>query len=137
MVENIKEVDDTLILAINVGDLSTKKQATIPNYGDVWYDNSAMTNVFSLAAMEDKHQVTYDSAIKSAFIVHTPSGQVKFKRGPENLYYRRPKSHVVHQDVQCIETFKENESFYTLQQIKCAQQACKLLHTLGCQPLLI
>ena len=55
LVKNIKEVNNTLILATNAGDLSTKKQASVPDYGEVWFDDSAMTNVFSLAAMEDKH----------------------------------------------------------------------------------
>ena len=99
MVENIKEVDDILILATNAGDLLTKKQASVADYGDVWFDSSAMTNIFSFATMEDKHQVTYDSAVKSVFIVHTPNGQVKLKRGPENLYYKKPQSHTTQQDV--------------------------------------
>jgi hypothetical protein len=84
LVENIQESGETLLLATNAGDLMTKMKATVPEYGEVWFDQNAMTNVFSLASMEDKFRVTYDSSTESAFIVHTPRGPVRFTRGPVN-----------------------------------------------------
>ena len=85
LVDNITSGDDTLILATNAGDLETRKKAIVPGYGSVWFDGDAITNVFSLASMEQQHRVTYDSAIESAFVVHTPRGEIRFKKGPENL----------------------------------------------------
>jgi hypothetical protein len=48
LVEDITDVDETLILAMNAGDLSTRISATVPEYGKVWFSKKAMTNVFSL-----------------------------------------------------------------------------------------
>jgi hypothetical protein len=91
-----------------------------------------MTNVFSLASMEDKYHVTYDSTQESAFIIHTPRGPVQFTRGPENLYYHKPKYQTTKSSTSMVKTIKENESLYTPRQVNHAWQACKLLHALGC-----
>jgi hypothetical protein len=44
----------------------------------------------SLANMEKKYQVTFDSKRESAFTVHTEKQGLKFTKGPENLYYNKP-----------------------------------------------
>jgi hypothetical protein len=80
-----------LNLATNAGNLTTNKKAILPGYGKVWYADTAMTNVFSLANMERKYRITYDSMKESAFTVHTDKGPLKFTKGPENLYYFKPK----------------------------------------------
>ena len=36
-------------------------KATVPNFGEVWFDEQAITNIFSFAEMEDKFPITYDS----------------------------------------------------------------------------
>ena len=61
MVNNITQTKETLELATNGGDLRTNKRANVPGYGEVWYDEKAITNIFSFAEMEDKHRITYDS----------------------------------------------------------------------------
>ncbi len=129
LVTNINNASETLVLATNAGDLTTNQQATVPAYGKVWYDEEAMTNVFSLAEMMDRHQVTFNSAKENAFIVHTEKGPVKFPRGPENLYYYKPKYRT---GTNLVETVDENKSFYTARQHERAKQARTLLHTLGC-----
>jgi hypothetical protein len=40
--------------------LPTKK-AMVSCYGEVWYNPNAVTNIFSLANMEKKHCITYNS----------------------------------------------------------------------------
>jgi hypothetical protein len=97
LVQDITKNKESLLLATNAGDMTTNTKAMVPAYGTVWFDKNAMTNVFSLASMEDKHRVTYDSAEESAFKVHTKNGIVKFKRGPEGLYYYKPKVQNRHQ----------------------------------------
>ena len=91
-----------------------------------------MTNVFSLADMEDKYRVTYDSAKESAFIVHAKNGPVRFTCSPENLYYYKPKYQGTTTGMTLVETLSENMKFYTPHQVECARQARKLLHVLGC-----
>ena len=39
--------------------------------------------------MGDKHHITYNNAVEDAFIVHTPNGNVKFKRD-RRLYMFTP-----------------------------------------------
>jgi hypothetical protein len=53
-------------------------KANVPGWGEVWFDPTAMTNIFSYAQMVDRHPVTYDSTKEDAFIVHLPHKQVKF-----------------------------------------------------------
>jgi hypothetical protein len=50
LVDNIHESSETLLLATNAGDLMTKIKATVPEYGELWFNQNAMTNVFSLAS---------------------------------------------------------------------------------------
>jgi hypothetical protein len=60
-------------------------------------------------------------------------GDLKFTKGPENLYYYKPK-HIKNNNQQAImvQTAEENEAFYTNKEIERAQKARMLLHTLGC-----
>jgi hypothetical protein len=49
-------------------------KAHVKNYGDVWYDANAITNILSLKNVPNKFHVTYDSNGEGAFIVHKPNG---------------------------------------------------------------
>lgn len=89
-VSNIRKSTATLHLRTNGGVATTNLMADVPGHGTMWYNPAAMTNVFSLAIMESKHRVTYNSSVESAMIVHAPSRPIKFRKGPENLYYYRP-----------------------------------------------
>ena len=91
LVTDIRHCQETLLLATNAGELTTNLKASVPNYGTVWFDANAMTNVFSLASMQDKFKVTFNSDVESAFVVHTPKGEVWFTRGKQNLYYYKPE----------------------------------------------
>ena len=55
LVQDIEQVNNTLHLAPNVGTMKTTKKATVPTYGEVWYDKNAFTNVLSLASNMIKH----------------------------------------------------------------------------------
>ena len=80
-----------MILQTNAGERSTNLKATVPGYGEVWFDSRGMANIFSLSKMEERgYRITYDSDQESAFIVHT-SPPVKFRRSAEGLFYHQPK----------------------------------------------
>ena len=70
MVNNITQTKETLELATNGGDLRTNKRANVPGYGEVWYDEKAITNIFSFEEMDDKHRITYDSLKEKSLVVH-------------------------------------------------------------------
>jgi hypothetical protein len=90
LVENIHTVNETLMLSTNGGELHTNKRAMVPGYGEVWFDNKAITNNFSFALMEDKYKITYDTSKEKAFIVHLSNKQVRFTLGENGLYYNKP-----------------------------------------------
>jgi predicted enzyme related to lactoylglutathione lyase len=57
-VKDIHETAEMLKLVTNGGKLFTNLKATVPGFGLVWYAPKSMTNIFSLAEMEEKHRVT-------------------------------------------------------------------------------
>ena len=118
-----------MILQTNAGDAKTNLKAQVPNYGEVWFDSNGMANIFSFAKMEDRYRITYDSAVESAFNVHTDDGIVKFRRSAEGLYYHTPTYET---GTTLVQTVDENKSFYTDRQFAHAKRARELLHTLGC-----
>jgi hypothetical protein len=69
MVTNIRESKTTLEVATNAGTRKTKKIANVPGYGTVWYDKTAIANIFGLSELYKKHRVTYDSEKEDAFLV--------------------------------------------------------------------
>jgi hypothetical protein len=75
MVTNIRESKTTLELATNAGTRTTKQIAGVPGYGTVWYDKTAIANIFGLSKLKKKHRVTYNSEKEDAFILHSPHEQ--------------------------------------------------------------
>jgi hypothetical protein len=91
LVTNICTTTETLEVSTNGGKLFTNQKATVPNYGKVWYNPNAVTNIFSLSEMEKKHRFTYYSTKQKALTVHLPNKEVKFIKSSNGLYYHKPK----------------------------------------------
>ena len=73
LVSCIWDVDQTMTMSGNSGTLTTNSKAYIKNYGEVWFDKWAITNVLSLKSVCDKFKVTYDGDSKnSIFTIHKP-----------------------------------------------------------------
>jgi hypothetical protein len=87
LVTDIHTTTETLELFTNGGSLTTNQRATVPNYGEVWYDPNAITNIFSLSKMEKKYRITYDLSKEKSFIVHLPNKQIKFTKIFNGLFY--------------------------------------------------
>jgi hypothetical protein len=58
MVTNIRESKTTLELATNAGTKTTKQVADVPGFGMVWYDDTAIANIFGLSDLKKKHRIT-------------------------------------------------------------------------------
>jgi hypothetical protein len=86
MVTNIRESKTTLELATNTGTKTTKQVADIPGFGRVWYDRTAIANIFGLSDLKKKHRITFDLEKEDAFIVHTDNRNIKFQCNPKGLY---------------------------------------------------
>ena len=54
----------------NGGEVVTDQKATVPGFGEVWYDTQSIANIFSFAELKDKHCITYDSSKEDAFNIH-------------------------------------------------------------------
>ena len=70
----IWESNNSMTVKVNGGDLKTHKKAYVINYGEVWFDERAITNIMSLKNIKEKFRVTYDSGRDGTFIVHKPNG---------------------------------------------------------------
>jgi len=134
LVEKVRKVDEQLELATNGGQLRTNLKATVPGYGEVWFHPKAITNIFSFAEMEDKHDITYNSKSEHAFIVHLPDKKVKFKRSSNGLYYYNPPYSTKQQTCATnipIDSVEENMKMFTNRQVERAKLTRKIYHTLG------
>jgi hypothetical protein len=74
MVTNIRGSKTTLELATNTATKTTKQVAEVPGFGTVWYDKTAIANIFGLSDLKKKHRITFDSEKEDAFIVHMDKG---------------------------------------------------------------
>ena len=54
-ITNIEEALKPLILGTNRDELQVTLKATLPNYGKIWFSNSSITNIVSLADMASKY----------------------------------------------------------------------------------
>ena len=141
LVENIRNTSRTLRLTTNTRVLVTNQIAMVPKFGDVWFTEDAITNIFSLAKMSEKHRVTFDSGKNDFFTVHTPERKIKFERTPNNLYVFCPMRYCgakstmgncAWMKLQChLATIQENMKMFTKRQVKRAKMARGLYQTLG------
>ena len=70
-VKKIWDVDEEMRIHGNGGSLLTKKKALLRNYGVVWFNEKALTNILCLKNVLAKgYHVTYDSAAGGEFIIH-------------------------------------------------------------------
>jgi hypothetical protein len=108
MVKNIRESKTTLELAMNARTKTTKQVTDVPGFGMVWYDKTAIANIFGLSDLKKKHRITFDSEKEDAFIVHTDKGNMKFKCNPEGLYTFEVSNKYLQKESHLINTVKEN-----------------------------
>jgi hypothetical protein len=88
LVSRVWETDESMTVHGNGEALSTNMKAHVTNYGDVWFDTKAITNILSLKNVREKFQVTCDSQGKGSFIIHKPNGiDVNFLMHADGLHY--------------------------------------------------
>jgi hypothetical protein len=133
LVQNIRKSNEgDMYLSTNGGILVTTKKADLPEWGEVWFNEAAITNIFSYAEMADKYRITYDSSNEDAFVVHmSDTKQVRFTRLGNNLYVYKPPIKNRYIKAQLLNTVEENRNFYTQRQFDRAKRARDLYHALG------
>ena len=130
----------TLHLKTNGGILIVNRVATLPYYGEVWFDERAITNILSFHKARKKKWITYNE-FKDEFIVH---GKLFVDKDiafipKDGIYQYEPKSKARMEPTiptivapAHINTVKENEKYYTPRQKERVKRARELLHMLGC-----
>ena len=84
----------------------TTHKADLPQWGEVCFNELAITNIISYAEMADRYRITYDSGKEDAFIVHLSNDKdVRFTRLGNNLYVHKPS---IKKQVQLLNTVEEN-----------------------------
>jgi hypothetical protein len=131
MVTNIRESKTNLELVTNAGTRTTKKIADVPGYSTVWYDKTAIANIFGLSELKKKHRATYDSEKEDAFIVHMNDTTLKFECNPEGLYTYKVSDEYLKKQSHLINVVKENRVGYTQRQFEQAKRAQELYHIVG------
>jgi hypothetical protein len=97
----------------------------------VWYDKTAIANIFGLSDLKKKHRITFDSEKEDAFIVHMDKGNMKFKCNPKGLYTFEVSNKYLKKESHLIKTVKENRVGYTQRQFEQAKRARELYHIMG------
>jgi hypothetical protein len=125
-----------MVISTNAGDLTSTQQAEVPGFGQVWYNENAMTNIYSLGDMVDRFRVTFDSEKEDAIVVHTPQGPLKLHRNHQNLYSAHPQIHRPNIRIRAaraatanifLEAVEHNSSFCTQRKFERAKTARRLL----------
>ena len=143
LVTNVRTGDTMLSLATNTGTKTNDQIADVPNFGQVWFAEWAIANIFGFQDMKKRFRITYDSSKEDAFHVHMPQGTVKFTAKANGLYTYQPsekyreqvktlnmKSQKVESNFH-VSTVAENRMMYTTRQFERAKRARSLYHALG------
>ena len=117
-------------LHTNGGVLKVNYKGDTVNFGEVWQDDNAITNVLSFHLVRQlvgAGNIGYD-AEQDVFWARTPSNYFEFHPSAEGLYYYMPKYEDAHNFLKIQD---ETKRLYTLRQYRRALKAWKLLHAAG------
>ena len=128
MVARTWTCDESITVRGNGGSLTTKTKALLRNYGEIWFDNRAITNILSLKNVREKYRVTFDSNGSNAFVVHKPKGvNLRFEMHRDGLYYHDPLKH----HLTLVNTVKDAEEGFSSRQIQQAKLAREFQAVVG------
>ena len=140
LVQDIKTSTTMLEMATNGGTTLSNKVAQVPGFGQVWYNEKAIANIFGLSDLKKRYRVTYDSAKEDAFLVYEDGKEIlKFGATEDGLYiYEVPQAYrdgltksKVKGKNNLVNTVAENRKGYTLRQFERAKKARALYHIIG------
>ena len=88
LLKNIHEVHGSLTIHTQAGKVVTKLRGTLPGYGDVWFCETGIANILSLANVAKTRHVHYNSENGNQFEVTKRNGdKTIFKQSLTGLYY--------------------------------------------------
>ena len=77
LLQNIRQVDNTLTVRCNAGKIHTNMVGDLPGYGTVWLYTDGIANILSLYRVTNVLHVHYDSCVNDAFTVYKNDGGVR------------------------------------------------------------
>ena len=128
--KEIKASEKPPTLGTNGEPMVTKQRYEVTELCEHQFNEKLVTNIISLAHMDNKYQVTYNQDKERACNTHMQDKTVKFKESDNGLYVMYPNSKqiVVHhnQQMKIINTVEENLKSILPRQVKLAKKASKL-----------
>ena len=149
LLQNVHPAGRAMNLTTNAGVIEITTVGDIPNFGTVWCDERCITNIISQGQLvqSEKFSLTLSDDATKYTLVNEETGKVTtFTLAPSGLYeapvvYQVPRetpeavSHekgTKHRSVTLVNTVQENKKNYTKRQVKRAEVARALYHTIGC-----
>jgi hypothetical protein len=98
----------------------------------VWYNKDGIANILSLARVEEKDCITYDSHAGKQFVIHKEDRRKKyFKKAKNGLYYLDVTETDESLGTVLVNTVEDNKFKYTNRAYKQATLARKLQNVIG------
>ena len=74
----------------NAGEKMISEKGTVEGFGEVWFDNQAIRNIFSLSDVVQKgFRVVYDSDVSDEFVVYLRNERtIRFPSDKRGLYVK-------------------------------------------------
>jgi hypothetical protein len=123
-VEDIRPAETPLLLNTNGGVLVTTLKTTVPDFGEVWFNEDAIANIFCMADIDGKCGMEWSMVDGKKAIRVMTDPPVDFVRSPEKFYYFAPKRFGTSKklsDYAFVDTVEENRLFYTSRQFERAK----------------
>jgi hypothetical protein len=122
----VHAVDEPLRIHTNACSCVTSQQGFLGSQL-FWLDRNGIANVISLRSLEMRHRVTYDSTKNGgAFVVHTPEGEVLFKRCPDTGFPYVDLDNALSGGAMLVQTVRRNYEGFTKRDIIKAHEAREL-----------
>lgn len=106
---------------------TTNKIGILPGYGEVWYKEGGIANIFSLSRVQKLYRVTYDSLKGNCFTIHMKEKSMHFCQSEDGLYYYDTR----HEEFSLIYAVEENKRKFTYRQLYRAEEAWRVYAMIG------
>ena len=128
LVQKVWKSNKSMTVKSNGGSLTTMHNAVVRNYGKVWFNDRAITNILCLKNVREKFPVEYKCYPESAFCVMKEDGSlIDFVMHPDGLHYHNTRQ----TELVMVNTVAENEEGYTKHQLQEAKVAREVQAVVG------
>ena len=121
LLTNISDIKCTLTLYWSARKASIQSKGDLKGYGTVWFYPDGIANILSLCNIQKKYKVTYDSSLKTGFVVQNADvTNHVFMPSKKGLFFSDVKSDTAHVMTSTEDTIKRK---YTTKEYSDAHKA--------------